>query len=344
MKVSRTEKPLSRSGQLREKRQQSVQPRTDNPAASNPDKAVKPSPVIMRNVDRQNRVRETSQGQPRRKVVYKVGADGVETRLPAIPIFRFSWQWISGLLAVLLFLFTIILINSPIFRVNSLEIQGLSRYSVDELQPLIAENSTSLFLLNTREILKTLNLTFPELIDPQIRIDMPNRVILSAVERQPIIEWVAQGSVYWIDAEGVVMQQRGSAENLIHVESEVIPPLSNLESKPFSIIDFARMVIERKTSEVNTEELVDHINSDVLKAIIDMNPIIPAGAALVYDPISGMGWRDPGGWEVYFGTDLTNIDFKQVEYQTILARLSEMGVTPTMISVEHVDSPYFRME
>jgi len=57
-----------------------------------------------------------------------------------------------------------------------------------------------------------------------------------------------------------------------------------------------------------------------------------------------MGWRDSGGWEVFFGTDLSNINLKQIEYQTILAKLNEMGVTPAMISVEHVDSPYFRME
>jgi len=88
----------------------------------------------------------------------------------------------------------------------------------------------------------------------------------------------------------------------------------------------------------------DHIDKGTLGALIELSTILPAGGSLVYDPISGMGWRDPGGWEVYFGTDLSNIDLKQVEYQTILARLMETGVTPAMISVEHIDAPYFRME
>jgi len=33
----------------------------------------------------------------------------------------------------------------------------------------------------------SLRLVFPELVDPQIAISMPNQVILSASERQPII-------------------------------------------------------------------------------------------------------------------------------------------------------------
>jgi hypothetical protein len=75
-----------------------------------------------------------------------------------------------------------------------------------------------------------------------------------------------------------------------------------------------------------------------------MNAHIPEGAALIYDPISGMGWRDPGGWEVYFGNDLSNVALKQVMYQAILERLEAVGVSPVMISVVHVDAPYYRTE
>jgi hypothetical protein len=104
------------------------------------------------------------------------------------------------------------------------------------------------------------------------------------------------------------------------------------------------MIIERQSGNLTSEELIDLISPDTLNAIIEMSAILPAGGSLVYNPISGMGWRDPRGWEVFFGTDLSNIDFKQVEYETILARLVEMGVSPAMISVEHIDAPYYRME
>ncbi len=283
-------------------------------------------------------------GRPRRKVVYRVAANGVETRLPAIPILHFSWQWVSGMIAVLLLLFTIILINSPMFRVNTLTIQGLSRYSQDEFKPLLKGRKTSIFLFNRENLTSALLLSHPELVNPQVDIAMPNQIVVTAAEREPILQWVANGQTYWVDEEGVILEPRGEAGNLIFVESPVSPPLAKQQIKDPSIVDYARLWIEKKVSAMNNQAVLDRMDAATLKAVIGMNAILPAGASLVYDPVAGMGWRDPGGWEVYFGTDLSNVEFKLVEYQTILARLNEMGLTPAMISVEHVDSPYFRTE
>jgi hypothetical protein len=331
------EKPVAHSGQLRQTRRQSASARPGASSTAADSSTRKPTPVVTR---------KPSQGaaQPRRKVVYKVGADGVETRLPAIPLLRFSWQWISGILTIALFLLVIFLVNSPMFRVQSLTVNGLTRYTSDEFQPLIKGRKTSIFLFDTNPVMHSLRLVYPELVDPQISIRMPNQVLVSAGEREPIILWQVNGNAYWIDAEGVVMQPRGEIPGLLTVQSAVEPPLTRMSNKPTSVIDYARMIIERQSGSLTSEELIDYINPETLNAIIKMNAILPAGGSLVYDPISGMGWRDPGGWEVYFGTNLSNIDFKQVEYQTILASLVEMGVTPTMISVEHIDAPYFRVE
>lgn len=282
--------------------------------------------------------------RPRRKVVYRVAANGVETRLPAIPILHFSWQWVSGILAVLLLLFTILLINSPMFRVNTITIQGLTRYSQDDFKPLLKGRKTSIFLFNREDLTSALLLSHPELVNPQVDIAMPNQIVVTAAERQPILQWSANGQTFWVDAEGVILEPRGEASDLIVVESPVSPPLAQQQIKDPSIVDYARMWIDRKVSAMNNQAVLDQMDAATLKAVVGMNAILPTGASLVYDPVSGMGWRDPGGWEVYFGTDLSNVEFKLVEYQTILARLNEMGLTPAMISVEHVDSPYFRTE
>lgn len=336
MTLAKGEKPVRRSGQTRQNRQQSAPARTGSSST-----AGKAAP---RKTGRSTNSREAVATQPRRKVVYKVGANGVETRLPAIPLLRFSWQWISGILTVLLFLLFIFMVNSPIFKVQALTVNGLTRYSPEDFQSLIKERRTSIFLFDTNAVMHSLRLVFPELVDTQIAISMPNQVIISASERQPIILWQAGGTDYWIDAEGIVMQKRGDLPDLLTVESSVPPPLAQINTRANSIVDYARMIIERQSSDVTIDKLVDHMDPGALGAVIELSAILPAGGSLVYDPISGMGWRDPGGWEVYFGTDLTNMDLKQVEYQTILARLMETGVSPAMISVEHIDAPYFRME
>lgn len=344
MSFPKRDQPVNRSEQLRQKRQPSARTRTASSSSSVARPAPAVSPVVARRSNQGSPDHETASTQPRRKVYYAVGENGVETRMPSLPIIRFSWQWVSGILAILLLMFAIVLINSAIFKVTSLKVEGLTRYSTEEFQSLLKGRKTSIFLLNTDEMLNSLALTHPELVDTEVDISMPNQVVISARERQPIILWQTGETAYWIDAEGVVMEQRGEMDNLLRIDSSVTPPLAVKKKEPASIADYALMVIERKTKPVNYGELADRIDPAVLQAVINMSAIIPEDAMLVYDPISGMGWHDPGGWEVYFGTDLANIQFKQAEYQTILGRLNEMGVTPAMISVEHVDSPYFRTE
>lgn len=336
MTTAKGEKPVNRSGQLRQSRQRSVSARSGSSSTA--------GAPVSREPAQGTRKREAVTTQPRRKVVYKVNANGVETRLPAIPLLRFSWQWISGILTVLLFLVFIFMVNSPIFKVQALTVKGLSRYTSEEFQSLIKGRKTSIFLFDTNAVMHSLRLVYPELVDPQIAISMPNQVIVSASERDPIILWQAGGSTYWIDAEGIVMQKRGDLPDLLTVESSVPPPLAQINTRANSIVDYARMIIERQSSDVTIDRLVDHMDPGALGAVIELSTMLPAGGSLIYDPISGMGWRDPGGWEVYFGTDLSHMELKQVEYQTILARLTETGVTPAMISVEHIDAPYFRME
>lgn len=338
MKFGKSEKPVERSGQLRQSRRQSASTRPGDSAASAAPAARKPTPVVARKPS------SGASAQSPRKVVYKVNANGVETRLPAIPFLRFSWQWVSGILAIGLFLLVVFLVNSPMFRIHSLTVNGLTRYTSDEFQPLVKGRKVSIFLFDTNTVLHSLRLVYPELIDPQISISMPNQVLVSAGEREPVILWQSNGISYWIDAEGVLLQPRGEVPGLLTVQSSVAPPLARMDNTPSSVIDYARMIIERQSGSLTNEELIDYISPDALNAVIEMSAILPVGGSLVYDPISGMGWRDPRGWEVYFGTDLSNINFKQVEYETILARLVEMGITPAMISVEHVDAPYFRME
>jgi cell division septal protein FtsQ len=336
MTIGKSVKPVAREGQLRQKPRQS--------ASTRPDSSTNTSSRKVTPVSTRKGAREGVSAQTRRKVVYKVNANGVETRLPALPFLRFSWQWISGILAILLFLLVIFMVNSPMFRVRELTVSGLTRYTSKEFQPLVKNQKTSIFLFNTDAVMHSLRLVYPELINPQISISMPNQVLVSATERQPIILWQTGGKSYWIDAEGVVMDKRGDLPGLLTVTSSVNPPMARINNKPSSVIDYARMIIERQTGNPTTEELVNYVSPDALQAIITMSTILPEGGSLVYDPISGMGWRDPGGWEVYFGTDLSNMNFKQVEYQTILARIFEMGSTPVMISVEHVDAPYIRVE
>ncbi|HQK04447.1 MAG TPA: hypothetical protein PK558_00550, partial [Anaerolineaceae bacterium] len=126
---------MNRSEKLRQKRQPAAQTRSAVPAAAASRLAA--DRVVARRASTSAENRHSVGTQPRRKVVYSVGANGVETRLPALPILRFSWQWVSGILTILLLMFIIVLVNTPIFKVNSFEVHGLSTYSSADFNPLL---------------------------------------------------------------------------------------------------------------------------------------------------------------------------------------------------------------
>jgi len=53
---------------------------------------------------------------------------------------------------------------------------------------------------------------------------------------------------------------------------------------------------------------------------------------------------DPGGWKVYVGLDLSDLGTKIAEYQAIIKKLDLQGIRPVMVSVEHIDAPFFRTQ
>ena len=333
-----------RAQQVRLKRQQPAQKRPVAGKKPVVQTAKTTSTVVSRNNRYGTPLRQAAKTQPRRKVYYSVGANGVETRLPSLPIIHFNWQWVSGFLTVGILVLVILLTNLNTFEVKNINVEGITRLTAADLQTIVQSNSSSVFTLEKGKIIDALAIAFPELTDIHLKVSLPDGVKISARERQPILAWKTGKQVIWIDAEGVVMPVRGDVGELLTVKANGTPPLTKPVGEISGLMDYAMMVLEQKTSPLTPEEAVNYLDPTVLKAAIDMSALLPKGAGLVYDSVSGMGWRDPGGWRVYFGNDLTNIQFKQVEYQAILEELNKLGIKPAMVSVENVDSPYYRTE
>ena len=86
------------------------------------------------------------------------------------------------------------------------------------------------------------------------------------------------------------------------------------------------------------------VDPQFVASVLKLRTYIPAGAALLYDPENGLGWTDAQGWQVYLGTDVSQIDVKLVEYQKIVTALLEQNLQPVLISVEYIHAPYYRLE
>jgi hypothetical protein len=57
-----------------------------------------------------------------------------------------------------------------------------------------------------------------------------------------------------------------------------------------------------------------------------------------------MGWSDPQGWQVFFGSSTADMDSKLVTYRGIVDYLNQKHIKPKLISVEFAHAPFYRME
>ncbi len=279
-----------------------------------------------------------------RKVQYKVASNGVETRMLTLPTMHFNWQWVSGILAVVFIAVALLLTNLSVFQVNSIGVDGLNRLTAEDLAPVIQEHSGSIFVVNREEIIEALSFAFPEIIIKSLRTSLPSGIKITVVERQPILSWTSGDSTLWVDSDGVVFPPRGDSGTVLYIYSSDPMPLTRTTPIPSDPLDYLNIALDRAEKKLTPEEALKHMDSAVIKAAIDFSTQMPEGSALVYDSVSGMGWKDTRGWTVFFGSTLQNMAFKQVEYQAIVQRLSELGITPTTISVEYADAPYYRTE
>ncbi len=345
MTSQREEHKLSRAEQLRKQRQQQSQQRFTNvkrQASSTP--AQRTVPVTSRSFPYATPARQTYGTTPRKKIYYAVGANGAEMRMPAIPIIHFNWQMISGPLAVILLVVVLLLTNLSTFEIQGVDTVGITRVSAADLVTVLRSNAGSIFTLDRQKAEKALAISFPELTDIHLKVDFPAKVEISARERQPILAWSYKDQTLWIDQDGVVMPVRGDVGSLITIKSNVIPPLTTAVDTSNGALDFSQIAAANKNAADDSKLILPQISPDVLQAAIGLTAQLPEGAILIYDPVNGMGWFDQRGWKVFFGLDLSDLQLKLTEYQSIIDRLTKEGVTPTLISVEFVHAPYYRTE
>ena len=287
--------------------------------------------------------------RPRRRFDIALASPGVEVRLPALPNVRVGWRLLSfalvaGLVYILYYLWT-----SPAYQVQTVDLVGASRLTVEEINQVLNVVNKSVFILDPLQLEQTLWGRYPELLDITVQVGFPATVVVSIVERSPLIEWRQDSLIRWIDSEGVIFDARGEVENLIVVEAYASPPppLTFDEQNPEEAAsdDAAGEVIEGDSLSLEANSAPHYFMApEMVTAIITMRPQAPAESPLVYDPQHGLGWADKRGWEVYFGIDISEIGMKLTVYRAIVEQLRQDGINPAMISVEFLHAPFYRLE
>jgi cell division protein FtsQ len=303
-------------------------------------------PVLVRGGTADMAVRRSKPGLPKRRYDIALGVPGAELHLPSLPMVHMGWRALSGLLVVMMVACLFFLWKSPAFLVNTVEAEGLQRLTVGDLNAVMGILGNSVFSIDLQELEQALIRAFPELGNVRVSAGLPARISVSVTERQPVLAWFQDNREVWVDAEGVAFAPRGNPGSLVRVEGHgsipaaiagVFTPAAG--SIPPGVV-YVPIAIEGSGEAGKAATLP----VDLVETILTLGSKIPPETQLVYDSQHGLGWEDPAGWEVYFGTQTSDMEQRLVVYQGVVQHLTNQGIQPTLVSVEYVHAPYYRME
>lgn len=326
----------SRAEQVRARRQQSSQTRQGHASthARQPVRAT--PPVVSRRVPSRAASSTYKRVGSRTSRSFKISMDsGAELVLGSLPNIQIGWRAVSGVLVAILVILMLFITNSSMFRISTPEVIGISQISISDISAVINLGNRPVYTVDPQIVAAQVSQAFPQLMNVKVSVGLPASVIISAQERQPVLAWEYNGPVVWIDAEGYIFEATSDLSAVPMVHADDLPPYVVIEN-PVSDGSFIAPSPLAPT--------VRQMDTGLLQAALEISKNVPNGADLAFNPLEGFGWYDPGGWKVYIGTDLSNLELKLIVYQAINQTLVERGITPTMISVAQPDAPFYRVE
>ena len=296
--------------------------------------------------------RATGRSQKRGRRLYNVSlnpAQGAEMSFPALPRLAVSWRIASGVLVLILGFAIYQLWTSPGYRVDAAQVSGLQRVTSNDVNTALGVTGKPVFTLDAGKIETDLLAAFPEFKTAEVKVVLPNTVMITVTERLPMMIWLQEGRSYLVDKDGLTFPIRHE------VASGAFPVVEAAGAPP-------GVVLPDKPGPSLQEVTISKITGVPSAGCANPNP----GASAAYDPdgpidLVGLaagsrgctswsitrstGWvgKTADGWDVFLG-DEQDIAVKLSVYRSILDHLKGTENRPVMISVEYVHAPYYRLE
>jgi hypothetical protein len=258
-----------------------------------------------------------SRRHPRRRYDLALPVElGAEIRLPALPAVRIGPRLVSALLIVLVGLALRSMLQSPTFEVGLAEVDGADLLTANQVRSIAQADEKSIFLVDPAEATARFD-RVAEIASAQLTVRWPNHIVIQVEERKPMVSWTDGYRDWWLSEEGIAFLKHGEREGLVRIESET--PVLNIQRNPLAQV----------------------IDPQVLVAAGVLAVQFPDVDTFQFDPVRGLGYKDPQGWEVYFGVD-GDMVMKARLYQAVAEQLTTNGIEPTLVSVKDPSMPYYR--
>lgn len=277
-------------------------------------------PVESSRATRRPQTRTDRAGRPRYEFAFTAANTRVST--PGISLPSFNMRWVSAILTACLLFGLYSLWNSAAFKFTGAEVSGNLRLSQADIDACLGLVDKPIFLAVPGDLQEKLRREHRDLESAKVRVLFPNRIVVDVRERVPLLAWYEDDNgVAWIDVNGVAFPARGTSETLVNVVASQHPAQVLDESKP----DYEQA----------------YISPAMVQALVNFHASVPAGVPMIYHPEYGIGWQE-SDWQVYFGHTTDDIDLKIAAYQAIVPALLSEGREFSLISLEYLDTPFFK--
>jgi hypothetical protein len=330
----------TRAEEVRLRRGEHTQERVKRAAKSVSYQATAPT-ILVRNGASGTPIVRRAKIPVRRPLVIPLNTPGAEVVMPSFPELKPGWRLLSGFLVLLFGALIALATSAPQLRVTQPEVSGLNRLNSADIAAVIRASDEQIYLFDANKATTALQAAFPELKDIQISVELPAKVKITAVERQPVVTWKNNDQLSWIDKEGVVFPVRGEANTMVlTIDGGEIPILKAIENSDQTDKGAVENTQPQEKSSVGPKR----INTSLLEAALKLSETLPAETVLAYSPEEGLGWNAPEGWKVYIGTSLNDLSQKLNLYQQLTDQLKQQEITPKLVSVAFLYAPFYRVE
>lgn len=207
-----------------------------------------------------------------------------------------SWRWVSGIMSGVLLLLMIGFLTLDAFYINSVAVGGVNYLSREEVFRFADISQKHIFWVDEQEVKERLEAN-NNIASAEVKVGWPPDMVQIVVrERDPAIIWEQGDNRVWVDVNGLVMFQREDRSDLLRVvydPAEPIPP--------------------------ETLGASSRIDTEIVHGALLLKSRMPHIDVLLYNPRKGLGWREPRGWMVWFGTG-SNMDMKSRVYDAIVSQ------------------------
>ena len=287
--------------------------------------------------------------QPRKGSAFKKlpDTDGADASSAVKRRFKPGWRLLSLALVAGLSYLLLTAFRSPDYLISSVRISGLQRLSEEEVLAQLDLAGKHIFTVQPEEIKTIVAAAFPEFRDIHVGISLPARVSISVTERQPMFTWESRDTLMWVDTEGYLIPARGTASQMLTIKADSLPVYQldeDLKEEGITKVIQDKSIKKPGISDFYFFAQVKHLDSNLLAGVLQLNAWMPEEPYLLYQKQRGLGWEDVRGWDVFVGAKLENINDKMVMYETIVRGLEDQGIDPSVVSVEFLHAPYYRVD